>query len=387
MATPPTPPYQPPEPITIVNYTGITHSNVIPLQMEPIFQSIPWNTAATAKGIPFPTSHVGIPPIFSPTPLEPIAFSFYQPYQIPTVHPMYEIHVHKPAAPPPVHNNGCRTNVYHPYQFHHSYGYEMHSSNHISAVHGRLPTYAFSSGGRSVLIYNLGTDINLHTLTEHLRGAVGTVERCDILPKEETRKPGSQAKEGSSYAVATFETEEEARRAVDLCDGSLLMGRRIRVTINSDVVATAARSGSSSTSISGRASPEKTVGDLNMDALNMNKSTSTLTSTSISSSSSSTSSKMEHADSKVNNSHDHDHNGNHTESRRDSGQELLHSNNNNNNNNKQTDTQKTQNDTDERVVATTRSTAPPPPPPPSHQPLVVNGSSLRGRSKAVLIQS
>ncbi|KKA22864.1 RNA binding protein [Rasamsonia emersonii CBS 393.64] len=322
MATPPAS-YQSPEPITIVNYTGV--NNVMPLPMDPMFQPVPWNTAPAKGAAPFPNSHA-VPtaapaPMFTP-PFDPAAYSFY-PYQMPAVPPMYEIHVPKP----PIQNN-CRTDMFQQ-QYYHSYGYEMPSNmNNMAAANVSYPTYPLAgsgSGSRSVLIQNLAPDVNQQVLEGHFRVA-GTIEWCEII-SEEDGKPSSSSssshsssgsrKVSGSYATATFRTEEEAKRAVELCDRSLLMGRKIRVRLDWEAE-----------SIS---NPE-TSGDIP---------TPTLTA---SSSPTSSSSSKERTD-----------NNNHKDSRRDSGKEFSLQDHNNKSD-------------------TTTTTAPP------HQPLVVNGSCVRRRN-------
>lgn len=333
MATPPTPPYQSPDPITM-NCTGFAHNSILPLPMEPpIFQPVSWN-AAPAKGALIPSSHAATAPMYL-SPFEPIEVSFY-PYQAPVVHPLYTVNVHKLPF-----RNGCRTNM--SQQYYPSYANGLHDNHHM-ATQARFPTYS-ASDGRSVFIRNLSSDVNWHTLVEHLRAA-GVVERCDIILEQDDNKPSGE-KAGSFSATATFGTAEEAKRAVDQCDGSLLMGRRIRVRLDPNVA-------ESPTSISSPASSAEKSDDLAF--LHTNGLTPTPTST-LSSSSSSSSLTMAATDSKVNGSR----NVNHIESRRDSGKDLpFH------------DKPDPQNKPD--VKATTTG-APPPPP---HQPLVVNGSRVRG---------
>ncbi|KAL1970475.1 hypothetical protein VTN77DRAFT_4119 [Rasamsonia byssochlamydoides] len=305
MTTPPAS-YQSPEPIMIVNCMAV--NNVMPLPMDPVFQPVPWDATA-AKGVaPIPAPPA---PMFSP-PFKPIAFPFY-PYQMPAVHPMYEIPVPKPPA-----YNSCRTNMYHQYYHSYSYGYEMHSNSINMAAHASFPTYP-TTGSRSVLVHNLSPDINQQILAGHFRVA-GLVQRCEIMPQHED----GSGRKGSFYyyATVTFGTEEEAKRAVDLCDRSLLMGRRIRVRQDWDA-----------------GSPTSNPSDVSESALTLSPSSSL----------SASSSKAETADSKANANASH----NHTDSRRDSGKEFS-----------------IQND---KSNATAATAAPP------HHPLVVNGSSVRVR--------
>lgn len=76
---------------------------------------------------------------------------------------------------------------------------------------------------RTISIQNLGRHVNGHMLREHLRLA-GTLERCDMPEK--------------GQATATFYTEEEAKRAVqllsDISNKHLSLGRYLRVRICRD---------------------------------------------------------------------------------------------------------------------------------------------------------
>lgn len=331
MATPPAS-YQSPEPITIVNYTGV--NNVIPFPMDPMFQPVqpvhpvPWNPATAKGAAPFPTA--GPAPMFTP-PFDPVAFSFYPyQYQMPAVHPI-----------PPAIQNNCQTNMFQ--QYYHSYGYEMHNThmnmdvNNMAATNVSFPTYpvasssSSSSSSRSVVIHNLAPDVNQQVLAEHFRGA-GTIERCDIIIVSEEDSKSSPSSSGdqkgsasSSHATATFRTDEEAKRAVELCDKSLLLGRRIRVRL--------------------------ALVDWEAESIPADIPTPTLTASSSASFSSSSSSKKGTPESDNKNSR-----------RRDSGKEFsFQDSNNNNNRNDKPDT-------------TTTTTAP------RYQPLVVNGSCVRRRN-------
>jgi hypothetical protein len=331
MTTPATP-YHSPEAMTIVNFTGVANSNVVSLPMDAILQPVSWNTA-TAKGIPFPTPHVAAAPFLS-SPFEPVTFSFY-PYQMPAVHPTYEIHVHKPQV-----HNGSRTNTYH--QYYHSHSYGVHG-NHMAA-NTRFPSHA-ASGPRSVLVSNLGPNVNRKTLGEHFRTA-GVMEWCDIIPENDVGKSGG-CEQASFYAMVTFATVDGARQATDLCDRSLLMGRMIRVMPDGNAA-------ESPTSISNPPSSAGRSGG--SDIFDANTFTPTTT-TSTSSPSSPQSAKTGTAD--VNTSTITNQNQNTRDERRDSGKVLC----------VPTKANNAQDNPDKPATA-----------PPPREPLVVNGSGIRERS-------
>jgi RNA recognition motif-containing protein len=96
-----------------------------------------------------------------------------------------------------------------------------HSSH--SATSPELGTPA----SRSIFIQYLSLDTTSHQLREYLRSA-GTVDRCEI---QERRPVGGRPR---IFATATFQTKEEAKRAIALFDNSIFRGAKIRVRFDRD---------------------------------------------------------------------------------------------------------------------------------------------------------
>jgi RNA recognition motif-containing protein len=96
-----------------------------------------------------------------------------------------------------------------------------HSSH--SATSPELGTPA----SRSIFIQYLSLDTTSQQLREYLRSA-GTVDRCEI---QERRPVGGRPR---IFATATFQTKEEAKRAIALFDNSIFRGAKIRMRFDRD---------------------------------------------------------------------------------------------------------------------------------------------------------
>ncbi|EQL29361.1 RNA binding protein [Blastomyces gilchristii SLH14081] len=110
--------------------------------------------------------------------------------------------------------------------------YELHSANmpRLTNNNNNIRMFRDDSGVHScsIFIQNLTIDTTCQNLKDHLRTA-GIVERCDV---REDRKGGGRYPR--AYAIATFRTKEEARRAVTLLDNSYFKGSRIRIRFDRD---------------------------------------------------------------------------------------------------------------------------------------------------------
>ncbi|KAH8700665.1 hypothetical protein BGW36DRAFT_425480 [Talaromyces proteolyticus] len=232
LATPSPSSYAPLVPIALMNYANMTPaSQAMPTTMSAGYLPGPWT--ANPEAHPFSPTATMFSPSFSQ-----IEYPYY-----PNTLPVTQQHIYTggmgPALqPPPLFIHAP------PYFHHHQPSYhplpctfEAHksplyptSSSYANTIPRTFPFPPIST----VIIDNLRPGVDVQTLKTHFRG-IGVIEHCEITPYDSGNGQHQQIHHSSGpghYATATFQSADEAERAVLAFNGTMLAGNQIGVRLD-----------------------------------------------------------------------------------------------------------------------------------------------------------